>query len=100
MEESRLIFLNIANGVPIIKLMQDFQKSEKEIMEILAFVASKIKNYTFKRGMPFIKCEVIEDIKNNKMRLLSIIDMLDLNKPIEFKVTSQDCDLKNLKGVL
>jgi len=49
--------------------------------------------------MPFVKCDTVEDVRRNRMKLLDVFDKVDMDKPIEYKVTAQDCNLRSLEGI-
>lgn len=74
-EDRRLIFQNLANGVPMEKIMAAFLRSEKEIWEEVEFVGRKIREYRFRRHLPPLECQGIKAIRFNRQALLKTVDM-------------------------
>lgn len=79
-ERRRLIFENVAGGVPTEEIMAAFQLSELEIQQDVAFVAKKLKEYNFRRqadasphSFPTIPCETWADIRMWRKNLLVIL---------------------------
>ena len=99
MEERKLIFTNIANGVPIAKIMEAFHKSEKEIMDIFHLVIRKINSYCASNDCPFVECGTIGDVRRNRFRLFPFVDVVNLDKPVIFKVTTQPFDQKYMQSM-
>lgn len=75
-EERRLIFQNIANGVPMEKIKAAFSRSEKEIWDEVEFVGRKIREYRFRRRMPPLEVQGIKAIRFNRLALLETLSKL------------------------
>jgi hypothetical protein len=89
-EERRLVFTNVANGVPIQQVMSAFRKSEKEVMDDVRFVAKKITEYRFSRRakptekeplgrpcpLPPLGCSTLAEITWNRLALLETLGRL------------------------
>jgi hypothetical protein len=75
-EERRLIFENVANGVPIEQIMVAFLRSEADVMREVEFVARKIREYRFKRHLPPLACGTIKEIRWNRPALLDTVTKL------------------------
>lgn len=72
-EQRRLIFVNLANGVPIEQVMAAFHRSEAEVLREMEFVGKKLREYRFKRHLPPLACETLRDIRFNRRALLECI---------------------------
>jgi hypothetical protein len=78
--ERRLIFQNLANGVPPERVAQAFHRSSvKELMDDFRYVANKIKGYMFARTMPFIPFETPAEAKRHRLQLFDILKKLNLD---------------------
>lgn len=75
-EERRLIFENVANGVPTEQIMVAFRRSEVDVMREVEFVARKIREYRFKRRLPPLACGTIKEIRWNRPALLDTVAKL------------------------
>ena len=75
-EDRRLIFENVANGVPIQQVMSAFRRSEKEVMDDIAFVGKKIAEYRFRRHQPPLSCGTLREISFNRAALLDTLRRL------------------------
>ena len=75
-EERRLIFENVANGVPIQQVMSVFRRSEKQVMDEVKFVAKKIAEYRFRRHAPPLGCSTLNEISFNRRPLLETLRKL------------------------
>lgn len=84
-QEKRLIFSNLANGVPLSHVMEAFQKSEKEVMDIFKFVARKIQSYRFERGMPWAQSDSINAAIKNNVLLQHTLARVNLGTDAKFK---------------
>jgi hypothetical protein len=73
-ETRRLIFTNLANGVPVEGVMEGFHLSEKEVLDHFRFVARKIWGYRFERAQPYIKCETPNDAYHQRRALTYSLD--------------------------
>lgn len=75
-EDRRLIFENVANGVPIQQVMSVFRRSEKEVMDEVQFVSKKLAEYRFRRHQPPLSCDTLNDISFNRRPLLETLRRL------------------------
>jgi hypothetical protein len=75
-EQRRLIFENVANGVPVQQVMNVFQCSEKELMDDIKFVGKKISEYRFRRNQPPLSCSTFNEIFTNRLALLDTLRRL------------------------
>jgi hypothetical protein len=75
-EERRLIFQNIANGVPLEKVMAAFSRSQKEIWDEVEFVGRKIREYRFRRHLPPVEHKGLRAMRFNRRVLLETLDKL------------------------
>ncbi|MGD0144680.1 MAG: hypothetical protein ABSC92_16130 [Rhizomicrobium sp.] len=108
-EERRLIFENVANGVPIETIMAAFRRSRLEIQKEVEFVARKITEYRFRRltdgptkkgapatARPLVACGTYADIRFHRVNLLETLSKLGnlyLSSPLLLpKVTIQKVD--------
>lgn len=72
-EERRLVFENVANGVPVQQVMNVFRRSEKELMDDIRFVGRKIAEYRFRRHQPPLSCTTFNEIFTNRAALLDTL---------------------------
>lgn len=77
--DRKLIFANVANGVPIEDIMATFHRSSDEIDREVAFVARKIKEYRFRQRIPPLACDTLKDIRFNRLALLDTLRKLGPN---------------------
>lgn len=75
-EDRRLIFENVANGVPIQQVMSVYRRSEKEVMDDVKFVGRKIAEYRFRRHQPPLSCDNLNEIRINRRALLDTLRRL------------------------
>jgi hypothetical protein len=75
-EDRRLIFSNVANGVPIQQVMSVYRRSEKEVMDEVRFVGKKIAEYRFRRHMPPLGCDTLNEIFVHRAALLETLNKL------------------------
>lgn len=75
-EDRRLIFENVANGVPIQQVMNVFRRSEKEVMDEVQFVGKKIAEYRFRRHQPPLSYTTLNEIFINRRALLDTLRRL------------------------
>ena len=75
-EERRLIFQNIANGVPVEKVMAAFLRSEKEVWDEVEYVGRKIREYRFRRNLPPLEHQGAVAIRRNRVALLDTLSKL------------------------
>ena len=92
----RLAFQNIANGVPLERVMADLRLSELEVDQALRFVARKITEHLFLRRQPPIACDGAKAIRFNRRPLLAVlarIGDLDLSSELILgRITLQALD--------
>lgn len=75
-EERRMIFTNVANGVPMEQIRATFLVSDEDIMRVVDFVGSKIREYRFRRRLPPLLCDTIKEIRWNRPALLENLGKL------------------------
>lgn len=78
-EDRRLIFVNVANGVPIPQVMSVFRRSQKEVDDEVRFVARKICEYRFRAKLPPLACSTLTEISWNRLALLETVSKLGSN---------------------
>jgi hypothetical protein len=92
----RLVFQNMANGVPYEKIGVDFQMSQLELDQARRFVAKKITEYLVLRRQAPIPCEDLRVIRWYRRPLLATlakIGDLDLSTDLILKkITVQAFD--------
>lgn len=75
-DRRKLIFANVANGVEYKDIMVAFQMSRLEVEQDVRFVAKKIREYRFRRGLPPLFCDTVPDIRYNRLALLDTLKKL------------------------
>lgn len=75
-QERRLIFENVANGVPIERIMAAFRRSEAEVWREVEFVGRKIREARFRTRMPPIDHQGMKAIRFNRLALLETLRQL------------------------
>lgn len=75
-ERNRLVFENVANGVPKADVMAAFKLSQLEVDQKVAFVARKIMRYRYDRAEPPLPCSTEADIRFNRVALLETLRKL------------------------
>lgn len=88
-ERRRLVFTNLANGVPVHRIMEAFQLSERDVMADFEFVAQKWRSYRFERIMSPIPCDTIAQLQANKVEAIYALSRLNLNTLPKFSKISQ-----------
>lgn len=69
----RMVFQNLANGVPLEKIRTDMKMSELEIEQAQKFVSRKITEYLVLRRQPPIPCANVKEIRWNRRGLLAVL---------------------------
>jgi hypothetical protein len=72
----RLIFENVANGVPMPKIMAAFRRSEAEVWQEVEFVGRKIREARFRTQMPPVEHQGLAAIRFNRKVLLETLRQL------------------------
>jgi hypothetical protein len=72
----RLIFENVANGVPMPKIMAAFRRSEAEVWQEVEFVGRKIREARFRTRMPPVEHQGLAAIRFNRKVLLETLRQL------------------------
>lgn len=72
-ESRRLVFHNVANGLPVERIKEDLGLSELEIEQARKFVARKITQYLVLRRQAPVACDSLPAIRFNRKRLLVIL---------------------------
>lgn len=82
-QKRRLVFENVANGVPLDNIRAALLVSETEIHQIVAFVGKKITEYRFRRAgeaargaAPPIACATVLDARLNRKAALETLGKL------------------------
>jgi hypothetical protein len=75
-EQRRLVFENVAGGVPLPDIMAAFSLSQLEVEQHVAFVGKKIAEYRFKRHMPPLATNDTLSIRWNRKALLETLRKL------------------------
>lgn len=75
-EQRRLIFENVANGVPMDKIKAAFRRSEEEVWREVEYVGKKIREARFRTRMPPLECQGIKAIRWNRKALLETLGQL------------------------
>ncbi|MGC1300931.1 MAG: hypothetical protein WA840_01030 [Caulobacteraceae bacterium] len=92
----RLAFQNIANGVPLARVMTDMRMSELEVDRAVRFVGRKITEHLVLRRQPPIPCADLRAVRWNRRNLLAVlarIGDLDLSTDLILgKITVQSLD--------
>lgn len=92
----RLVFQNIANGVPGERVMVDLRLSQLEIDQAIRFVCKKLTEHLVLRRQPPIACHDEASIRWNRRQLLAVlarIGDIDLSTDLILsKVTVQSLD--------
>jgi len=91
----RLVFQNLANGLPVERVMEDLKLSQLEVDNARRFVARKITQHQVQRRQPTIPCDDIRAIRWNRRPLLAVlarIGDLDLSTDLILKITTQALD--------
>lgn len=83
-ERRRLVFTNLANGLPVERVMEAFRLSEAEVMADFEFVCTKVRSYRFERAMPVVPCDSLHAVRMNQPELLHTITKLNLDKDPTF----------------
>lgn len=85
--ERKLIFENVANGVPMETVMATFLRSEAEVLAECKFVGKKIMEYRIRRGIPALPYETLADIRWHRKAMLQTLGNLGpiyLSSPLLF----------------
>lgn len=72
----RLVFQNLANGVPSDQIRESLRLSDLDIEQAQAFVARKINENRALRRQPMIPCADLRDIRNNRRALLGVLSLI------------------------
>jgi len=72
----RLVFQNIANGVPIERIREDMRLSDIEIEQARGFVARKILENRTLRRQPPIPCLTQAEIRFHRRALLGTLSLI------------------------
>ncbi len=72
----RLVFQNIANGVPVDRIREDMRLSDLEIEQARTFVGRKITENRTLRRQPNIPCGTIAEIRYHRRELLGVLSLI------------------------
>lgn len=76
----RLVFQNVANGVPVERIRETLRVSELEVDQAVRFVSRKITEYLVIERQPPIPCESVTAIRFHRRKLLGVLARIgDLN---------------------
>jgi len=73
----RLVFQNLANGVPAPQIREALKLSELEVDQARRFVAKRIAEFRFLKKQPPIPCDDVRSIRFNRKALLGVLARLD-----------------------
>jgi len=92
----RLVYQNLANGVPSAAIKEGLHVSDLEIAQVQAFVGRKINENRTIRREPVIACGTLAEIRYNRRHLLGVLSLigdLDLSTDLILtKLTTQSLD--------
>lgn len=92
----RMVFQNLANGVPIERICGSLRLSPLEVEQAQAFVAKKITEYLVLRRQPPLPCGNLKEIRWNRRALLGVLAKIgdvDLSSQLILKrITVQALD--------
>lgn len=81
----RLVFQNLANGVPLEQVMADQHLSALEVEQARKAVARKLTEYLVHARQPVIACGDLREIRWNRKPLLALLARIgDLSLSTEF----------------
>jgi len=75
-QQRRLIFANVANGVPMPQIMAAFRLSEAEVWREVEFVGRKIREARHLTRMPPVETRGHQAIRRNRLVLLETLRQL------------------------
>lgn len=79
-ERRGLVFTNLANGLPVARVMDALHLSEQEVLADFTFVAQKIRSYRFERLMRVLPVQTIEDVRANRVEAILTLGKMKLDK--------------------
>ena len=84
--ERAMIFRNLCNGVAVAEVAKAFNRpTEDAVLADFQYVVTKIKTYLFMRAIPPVPCDGIEQCRQNKIALFSIMRKVNLDICSPFK---------------
>jgi hypothetical protein len=89
MDDRKLIYMNILNGVQISTLSRVFHVPDADIKRDFDFITQKIKLYCYKNAMPPIKCDTLESAQQNRLDILPILDVINLEIQPDLKIVTE-----------
>jgi hypothetical protein len=81
MDVRKLVYSNIACGVPPEKVAQALGITDEQAKDAFDEVGRKIAWVQVKDAMPYILCQSVEHAQQNRKSLLPLLDKLDLDAP-------------------
>ena len=96
MDERKLIFSNIINGVPLETVAQAFHKTDADVQADFDYIIQKIKNYCFINGVPAIICDSVEQARKVRFPIFAVLEVVNLDKSPIYKVTNKEFDGEGL----
>ena len=79
-EARRLIFQNVAVGLPVEQVAATFKVSREEVLRDVAHVARKIREYRFQRRLPPVASDTMVEIRANRKFLLASLGNIGSNQ--------------------
>jgi len=76
-ERRKLVFTNLANGLPVERIMAAMRMSEAEVLADFNFVCRKLRSYKFERQMPPTPCSTVAEVRANRVDLLFTLTRLN-----------------------
>ena len=76
-QDRKLIFSNLLNGVEMQDICSAFHLEEKEVNAVYDLIIERIKLCRFKSQMPFMKLDTLDDAKKNRLELLKMAEELE-----------------------
>ncbi|WP_207000744.1 hypothetical protein [Trinickia mobilis] len=81
MDLRKLVYQNVACGVPPEKVARDLGISEEHAKDMFDEVGLKLAGHQVFEAMPYLACQKPIDALQNRKTLLPILETLDLDAP-------------------
>jgi hypothetical protein len=81
MDVRKLVYQNVACGVPPEKVAHDLGLSEEQAKDMFDEVGLKLAGHQVFEAMPYLACQNPLDALQNRKSLLPILEALDLDAP-------------------
>lgn len=79
MDVRKLVYQNVACGVPPERVAQALGITEEQAQDAFAEVGLKLAGYQVFESMPYVCCQTPTDAMQNRIQLLVILETLDLD---------------------